>query len=262
MKDFMHEDVSGTAIGYPVTAPILGARYTLILPAIMPAPANINAPFDAVFPADQRPQKLANFQYRDWGKQALDSLLVLLALPFAIPLISLCVAALWFESGLPFYRQDRLGRDGRKFSILKLRTMVRDAEQQLESCLAADPELRREWNATQKLKNDPRITRIGSILRKTSLDELPQIWNVLKGEMSLVGPRPMMPEQLSLYGDARPYFAMRPGITGIWQVSARNEKDFSHRADVDADYFQTVSMGRDLVLLLKTVGVVLQRTGY
>lgn len=258
MKDFAHEEVTGVVIRYPAIAPKTDETHTMFLPVSV----TTNASFEVAFPAGQLPQNFATFQYRNWGKQTLDLLLVLMLLPFAIPLILLCAAALWLEGGQPFYRQDRLGRDGQKFSILKLRTMVRDADQRLESCLAADPEMRREWNATQKLKKDPRITRIGSILRKTSLDELPQIWNVLKREMSLVGPRPMMPEQLPLYGDARAYFALRPGITGSWQVSARNEKDFSYRANLDADYFETVSLGGDLALLLKTVGVVFQRTGY
>lgn len=200
--------------------------------------------------------------YDSAGKRVLDILLVLLTLPVSLPLIGICALLLWAEGGQPFYWQQRLGRGGRRFRIVKLRTMVRDADQALERCLAADPELRCEWDATQKLKNDPRITRVGALLRATSLDELPQLWNVVTGEMSLVGPRPMLPEQLPLYGDPRAYFALRPGITGIWQVSARNESHFSHRAVLDAQYLDRQSLGCDLMLMLRTAGAVARRTGY
>ncbi|TMM49299.1 sugar transferase [Sulfitobacter sabulilitoris] len=200
--------------------------------------------------------------YRFTGKQALDVMLVILSLPVSLPLIALCAVALWIEGGNPFYVQNRLGQSGRVFSILKLRTMTRDADAVLAEYLANDPELQREWAQTQKLKNDPRITPVGRLLRSTSIDELPQLFNVLKGDMSLVGPRPMMPDQLSIYGDPRAYFALKPGLTGIWQVSARNEQHFSYRREADAVYHQTVSFFRDLVILFKTVGVVLRRTGY
>jgi len=148
------------------------------------------------------------------------------------------------------------------FSILKLRTMVPDADVRLEQFLADHPDLRAEWASTQKLKSDPRVTRIGRFLRASSLDELPQLWNVFLGDMSLVGPRPMLPEQLSLYGDARPYFSLKPGITGIWQISARNENRFDYRAKVDAGYNKTVSVFEDIAIMFKTFGVVLRRTGY
>ena len=196
------------------------------------------------------------------GKRLSDILLVVLLAPVALPLMGIAALALWIEGGNPFYHQDRLGRNGHRFRIYKLRTMVRDADKMLEQCFAKDPALRAEWNATQKLKHDPRITRIGSLLRKTSLDELPQLWNVLTGEMSLIGPRPMLPEQLPLYGDARCYFALRPGITGSWQVSTRNEDLFIERVGMDQTYAETLSPRRDLVILWKTVGVVLRRTGY
>lgn len=200
--------------------------------------------------------------YRAAGKRGLDLLLVALSLPLALPLIAFCAAALWLEGGRPFYTQPRLGRGGRVFRILKLRTMVRDADALLQHYLDTDPEMRREWQQTQKLKNDPRITRVGRMLRMTSLDELPQLWNVIKGDMSLIGPRPMMPDQLPLYGDATAYFALRPGITGIWQVSVRNEASFASRVKADFEYWDEVSLGRDLGLLWRTVGVVMKGTGY
>ncbi|MGR3620902.1 sugar transferase [Pseudophaeobacter sp.] len=200
--------------------------------------------------------------YSAVGKRVLDIVLVLLALPVALPIILLAALCLWVESGLPFYCQDRLGQHGKKFRIFKLRTMVRDADARLQRCLQQDPELRREWDETQKLKKDPRITPVGRILRMTSLDELPQLWNVFTGEMSLVGPRPMMPEQLPLYGEPSAYFAVKPGITGLWQVSTRNESSFASRAAADADYLRAMGLQLDLALIWRTVGVVARGTGY
>ncbi len=200
--------------------------------------------------------------YRLIGKRGLDIALGILMAPFALSLILVAAVALWIEGGNPFYHQDRLGRGGARFKLFKLRTMVRDADAMLEQCLASDTAMRAEWDATQKLKNDPRITPVGAFLRATSLDELPQLWNVFKGDMSLIGPRPMMPEQLIMYGDARHYFALRPGITGAWQVSKRNEDLFIERAVIDQDYDLKLSLGQDLKILWRTVGVVLRRTGY
>jgi lipopolysaccharide/colanic/teichoic acid biosynthesis glycosyltransferase len=200
--------------------------------------------------------------YASFGKRALDILLVLLCAPVALPLVAICVLALMAEGARPFYKQKRLGFQGKTFEILKLRTMVQDADKSLEAYLEKHPEMRREWDESQKLKKDPRITRLGGFLRSSSLDELPQLWNVLKGDMSLVGPRPMMPEQLPLYGNPKHYFAMLPGITGVWQVSERNESSFAMRNGADETYARSVSLGFDLRLLAKTVGVVLRRTGY
>lgn len=200
--------------------------------------------------------------YRNGGKRALETLLIILSLPFFLPVIALCIVALWFEGGNPFYRQDRLGKNGKRFSILKLRTMVRNADEVLEDYLSSDPEMRREWDEKQKLINDPRVTRVGAALRSTSLDELPQLWNVMTGEMSLIGPRPMMPEQLPMYGNPAHYFAMRPGITGLWQVSARNQNRFSFRNEVDATYDKKLSLWGDITIIFKTVGVMLRRTGH
>jgi lipopolysaccharide/colanic/teichoic acid biosynthesis glycosyltransferase len=199
--------------------------------------------------------------YRDFGKRTADIVLVLLGAPIALPLIALCALALYLEGGAPFYSQDRLGRRGKRFSILKLRTMVCNADEVLEDYLASDAQLRTEWDHLQKLRVDPRVTRIGRVLRATSLDELPQIFNVLRGDMSIVGPRPMMPEQLMMYGNPTAYFAVRPGITGLWQVSARNTNGFCHRNEVDATYENRLSLGLDVKVLFKTVGVVLRRTG-
>lgn len=200
--------------------------------------------------------------YRNGGKRLMETVFILLSLPFFLPIVVLCAIALWIEGGNPFYRQVRLGKDGQRFSIFKLRTMVRDADKVLNSYLRANPEMRREWDEKQKLINDPRVTRVGAILRSTSLDELPQLLNVLTGDMSLIGPRPMMPEQLPMYGNAGHYFALRPGITGLWQISARNENRFSFRNEVDATYNKSMSVFGDLTIMFKTVGVMLRRTGH
>lgn len=199
--------------------------------------------------------------YRNGLKRIFDLGLVLVTLPFWLPIIVLCAAALWIEGGQPFYRQERLGRNNTRFSILKLRTMVRNADQVLQDMLARDPQVRAEWDALQKLRKDPRITPVGKFLRSSSLDELPQLFNVLKGEMSLVGPRPMMPDQLDLYGDARGYFAVRPGLTGLWQVSTRNNNKFTYRHGLDEAYENALTFKLDLTILCKTIGVVLRRTG-
>lgn len=226
--------------------------------------ANVNAPYSSRMTDDpfDTPGPLPHAWYRAAGKRGFDIAFVIATLPISVVIILGCAVALWLEGGHPFFRQDRLGKGGKVFSILKLRTMVRDADEQLAQYLESDPDLKAEWTRTQKLKNDPRITRTGALLRATSLDELPQLWNVLIGQMSLVGPRPMMPDQLPLYGDQRAYFALQPGITGLWQVSARNEHQFSYRAKIDHQYFHRVSLWQDIGLLFRTVGVVVRKTGY
>ena len=139
--------------------------------------------------------------------------------------------------------------------------MVPNAQSKLDGYLAQNPEARVEWETTQKLKNDPRITRVGRILRKTSLDELPQLWNVLVGDMALVGPRPMMLDQRTMY-PGKGYYLVRPGITGLWQISDRNECTFAERAQYDDAYEQEVSLLADTTILIRTVGVVIRGTGY
>lgn len=222
--------------------------------------STLSAPDRAIWRRDMR-RPAPDGAYRRAGKRALDVSLVLFTLPFSLPIIGFCALALWIEGGQPFYVQPRIGRAGRIFQILKLRTMTRDADAALVRLLRDDPALRREWDAMQKLRHDPRITRVGRFLRATSLDELPQLYNVLTGEMSLVGPRPMMPDQLALYGEAGDYMDLRPGITGPWQVSTRNANTFSARQEIDRDYNRGLRFGTDLSLLVRTVRVVLNRTG-
>ena len=199
--------------------------------------------------------------YRRFFKRWFDFAVIVLAAPFVLPVVLLLGLLVRRDGGPALYVQDRVGLDGRVFRIWKLRTMVIDADARLAAHLASDPALKAEWDKTQKLKNDPRITGIGRLLRKASLDELPQLWNVLRGDMSLVGPRPMMPEQRALY-PGRAYYQMRPGLTGPWQVSDRNASSFAGRAEFDADYARRMSLPTDLVLLFLTVWVVLRGTGY
>ncbi|MCE8508291.1 sugar transferase [Ruegeria pomeroyi] len=254
MKDYIH--TASLAVPMPVTSgPAIRTRSALGAALL---PANTNAPLE------KRGGTISPVTgvYATVGKRCLDIAFILLSLPVALVIIGLCALALRLEGGSAFYRQPRLGRNGKQFHILKLRTMVMDADARLERMLAENPAMRAEWDATQKLKNDPRITRVGNVLRRTSLDELPQLWNVFKGDMSLVGPRPMMPDQLPLYGAADSYFALRPGITGLWQVSERNNSRFDYRAKSDAEYAAKLSLAGDLSLLLQTTSVVVRRTGY
>lgn len=198
--------------------------------------------------------------YRTAGKTFLDYLFVLAVLPLVVPLIALLALLVSLDGANPFYRQRRVGRDGKVFHILKLRSMVPDAEDALQAHLDSCLEARREWDHKQKLRSDPRITRLGGLLRKTSLDELPQLWNVLCGEMSLIGPRPMMVDQRTLYPGVA-YYRMHPGITGLWQVSDRNQSGFAERATFDTEYYNGLSLGADLSILMRTIGVILRGTG-
>lgn len=199
--------------------------------------------------------------YRTVFKRIFDVAVVLVAAPVVLLAVAVLAFGVALDGGNPFYSQSRVGRGGRLYRMWKLRSMVTDADQRLETYLEAHPAARAEWDSHQKLKSDPRITRFGTTLRKTSLDELPQLWNVLMGDMSLVGPRPMMACQQALYpGEA--YYRLRPGITGPWQVSRRNESTFTDRARFDLDYDHSVSFGTDVRLILATVRVVLRGTGY
>jgi len=199
--------------------------------------------------------------YRNVAKRGLDLVgVLLLAIP-AIIILAIFAVIIALSGSLPFYSQKRIGKNDRVFRMWKLRSMVPNAEQRLEEYLAQNPEARAEWDRTQKLKNDPRITRIGHFIRKTSLDELPQLLNVYVGDMSLVGPRPMMCEQRDLY-PGKAYYKLQPGITGFWQISERNETSFAERAYYDTSYHQQLSLFTDLQVLFRTVAVVLRGTGY
>lgn len=166
------------------------------------------------------------------------------------------------DGGNAIYGHTRIGRHKKPFKCLKFRSMVLNSQEVLQNLLATDPEAKAEWEKDFKLKNDPRVTRVGKFLRKTSLDELPQLFNVLKGEMSLVGPRPIVRSELTRYHDDVDYYLMaKPGMTGLWQVSGRNDVDYETRVFYDAWYVKNWSIWNDIVILLKTVRIVLNKNG-
>ena len=174
--------------------------------------------------------------------------------------LALCVKL--SSPGPIFYRSWRLGKDGKKIGVLKFRTMYADADARLERMLAGDPEIRKEWEKDFKLQNDPRITPIGNFLRKTSLDELPQFWNVLTGEMSIIGPRPIVEGEVHYYGETYEIRKrVKPGITGLWQVSGRNDTEYSYRVVLDSYYIVNWSIWLDYYIFFKTVLIVLLRKG-
>ncbi len=198
--------------------------------------------------------------YRKLAKRGLDVLAVVLTAPLTVPLIAILSLIVASGGHAPLYSQDRIGRGGKVFRMWKLRTMVHNADEKLEEYLASNPDARVEWNHKQKLTNDPRVTRVGRWLRKSSLDELPQLWNVLNGSMSLVGPRPMMVNQQESY-DGTAYYRLRPGMTGFWQIAERNCVSFSGRIDFDEQYDRELTLGIDLRVLAQTVVVVCRGTG-
>ncbi|MEM6739619.1 MAG: sugar transferase [Pseudomonadota bacterium] len=198
--------------------------------------------------------------YRRRGKRLFDIAFVCATALIVVPLVAALALLVAFRGGTPIYRQARLGQNGRIFHVLKLRTMVPDADRALARLLETDPQRAAEWHATQKLRDDPRVTPLGRVLRATSLDELPQFWNVLRGDMSLIGPRPMMVDQRALYEGAV-YCDLRPGLSGLWQVSARHAEAFSRRVDYDREYATRLSFWFDVQIMLRTVGVVLRGTG-
>ena len=178
------------------------------------------------------------------------------------PLILVIAVLLRREGGSIIFRHRRVGRHGKAFDCLKFRSMVPDADRVLRELLERHPELRAEWLRDHKLRDDPRVTAVGRFLRRTSLDELPQLWNVIRGEMSLVGPRPVVREELLRYGRcACIYLAARPGVTGLWQVNGRNNTDYRRRVVLDVYYVRRQNLILDIYILFKTTYVVLGGTG-
>lgn len=196
-------------------------------------------------------------------KRAMDLCVIALALPFLLPAVTLLALMVKLSSPGPiFYSQRRLGRDAKFFNAWKFRTMVVNADAALATYLRNNPELREEWERDHKLKRDPRVTTIGRFLRKTSLDELPQLWNVVRGEMSLVGPRPIVSDEIVKYGNVfEVYKRVRPGITGMWQISGRNNTTYDERLKYDRYYVRNWSPWLDAFILFRTVKTVLLREG-
>ncbi len=197
------------------------------------------------------------------SKRAFDIIFGLALLLAFLPLMFFVALTIFsFERGPIVFGHDRIGYSGRKFRCLKFRSMVPNAGTVLEEHLSRNPAARLEWEASQKLKDDPRITPIGKFLRATSLDELPQLLNVVRGDMSLVGPRPIVQAEVARYGgDIDAYTAARPGITGLWQVSGRSDVDYERRVLLDATYVRSWSLPGDVLILLRTVVVVFSRAG-
>ncbi len=226
-------------------------------------PSGPNSATDIVDLAPSASELPASGVYRAVFKRLFDLCFALLLLPILVPVI----LGLWImarrDGGPGFYGHARVGKNGVMFKCWKVRSMCLDSQEQLRLHLEANPEAAREWALTQKLKDDPRITAFGNFIRKTSLDELPQIWNVLRGQMSFVGPRPVVQDELNKYGPFQStYLELRPGITGIWQTSGRNEVDYDDRVRFDVEYLQSMTFLGDLKLILKTATVVFDRTGH
>lgn len=196
-------------------------------------------------------------------KRAMDLVLAFTALMFISPLLIAIYCLLKiFDPGPALFTQLRVGRDGRTFTVYKFRTMRVNAQERLENMLAGDPAAMAEWAQFQKLRYDPRVTILGRILRKTSLDELPQLLNIVRGEMSVIGPRPVTSGEIHRYGAEYPYYtAVRPGVLGLWQVKGRNKLTYTQRVAYDVEYVKTWSIWQDIKILFMAVPVVLLGLG-
>ena len=239
-----------------------GAGSSFVAAPAPTLPASLFAPRPAPLPSGTARRQMAFQRYQSRAKRGLDLLGCLLLAPLAGGLVGVLWLLVRLDGGPGFFGHERIGRNGVPFLCWKLRTMCRDAEARLEDHLARNPAAAAEWAESYKLQEDPRVTRLGRILRKTSLDELPQLWNVLKGEMSLVGPRPVPAVELVEYGGYEwAYLLARPGITGLWQVSGRNEVSYSTRVGMDLTYVLQAGVRMDLSILWRTIGEVLRRSG-
>lgn len=212
--------------------------------------------------AEQRSAVGTEFSFYAAAKRLFDIVGAVSLLLFFLPALLIVAWLIRQDGGPALFRHPRIGRNGRAFMCLKLRTMVVDAQQRLDALLDCDPRARLEWERGQKLSNDPRVTRFGHFLRITSFDELPQLINVLCGEMSLVGPRPITRQEIARYGaHASDYLSCRPGITGLWQVSGRSATDYVRRVQLDSEYARNMSLRLDVAILVRTVRVILTRDG-
>lgn len=243
---------------------IKGYRYVSVIPTLRGMPLD-STDMSFIFSHEvmifRVHQNLAKWSSR-FVKRAFDIGASLAIIALLSPLLLYIRSKVKKDGGPAIYGHERIGKHGKPFKCLKFRSMAVNSKELLEQLLATDPEAKAEWDATFKLKNDPRITRIGDVLRRTSMDELPQLFNVLKGEMSLVGPRPIIQAELERYHDQVDYYLMsKPGMTGLWQVSGRSDVDYETRVYFDAWYVKNWSMWNDIAILFKTVGVVLKRDG-
>lgn len=192
----------------------------------------------------------------------LDFICALLLLILLFPLFILLSIFISKDGGLPIYGHIRVGKNGKLFKCFKFRSMISNSNEVLQQLLETNEEARAEWEKDFKLKNDPRVTKFGHFIRKTSIDELPQLFNVLLGQMSLVGPRPVTEQEINRYGEyIKFYKAVRPGITGLWQVSGRSNTDYDQRVELDTFYVQNWSLFLDFKILIKTIIVVIKKDG-
>jgi exopolysaccharide production protein ExoY len=193
----------------------------------------------------------------------MDLVIAFAVLAFVAPIFLIVYALIKiFDPGPALFSHLRVGRDGRMFTVYKFRTMRVDAQERLEEVLTSDPKAAAEWAEFQKLKNDPRVTVIGRILRRTSIDELPQLLNIVRGEMSVIGPRPVTSGEIHRYGAEYPYYtAVRPGVLGLWQVKGRNKLTYPERVAYDVQYVKTWSIWQDIKIMLLAVPVVLLGLG-
>jgi exopolysaccharide production protein ExoY len=200
--------------------------------------------------------------YASHFKRSLDLAMVALLAPLALIVAAVSLALVRLDGGPGFFGHVRIGRNGRPFTCWKIRTMYPDADLRLTTLLAADPVAARAWELQQKLDADPRVTPLGRVLRRLSIDELPQLWNVARGEMSIVGPRPVTASELDRYGTRRRlYLSCRPGLTGLWQVSGRSRLSYEERVSLDERYAERITLLSDLSVLARTVPAVLRMTG-
>jgi exopolysaccharide production protein ExoY len=209
-------------------------------------------------------QSLKSRSY-EMGKRAFDVAFAVVFLFVAFPFMAVLAVALKIDSpGTLFFMQQRVGRHGRPFKCIKFRTMHMDADRRLSEILATSPEARREWEADHKLRNDPRVSRLGGLVRKLSLDELPQLINILRGEMSVVGPRPIVRNEVPKYGVFfANYCSVKPGLTGLWQVSGRNDVTYDERVQMDVEYSKRASLMLDISVVFRTLpAVVFARGSY
>ncbi|THF47184.1 sugar transferase [Allorhizobium terrae] len=197
------------------------------------------------------------------AKRSLDIFIACIALVVFSPLFLMIAAMVKFtDGGSVFYGHRRIGHNGQEFRCMKFRTMVQNGEKVLQDYLRNNPEAYEEWRTTRKLQNDPRVTAVGSVLRKLSLDELPQLLNIIKGEMSIVGPRPVVEDELEMYeASAFYYLQTRPGLTGLWQVSGRNDVSYETRVAMDTMYVKNWSITKDLLIIMRTVPAVCMSRG-
>lgn len=257
------DEIAPDIITRTIEEPLTHFAHLILLSDLLPIGSIWVTPYDmgGVLGLEIRQNLLSKRQ--QFAKRLLDLGITFALLPVLIPMLALITLLVLLDSsGNPFFTHPRIGHNGRTIKVLKFRTMVQNAQQVLQEYLSANPEAQQEWNNSRKLKHDPRITRIGWFLRKFSLDELPQVWNVLKGEMSLVGPRPIVTEEIPYYGTYfNLYKQVKVGITGMWQISGRNDVGYSDRVQLDSYYVRNWSVWLDIYILMHTAATVLSGKG-